>query len=221
MKNKGCNLALARRIRDAGVPIYISEDDGGAPQDPASGLLVYQFGGVTESRAFDFHGSAGYILHVAITINLPQFAIAGFKLEPPWKTAVRWLEDPLEIDGRSLFYRFPGDEPLEFERSDVLNHRVDIRRVLSRGDSLKGSLVGIGDQPIPDHFLHGMMIPSMLIICDQFWREYRSSVSLWTDRTEKSIRSARSGMRRKRNLLDHPDRGFEHTPLVDEDEAKK
>jgi len=45
------------------------------------------------------------------------------------------------------------------------------------------------------------MIPAILIIYDQFWREYRSSVSLWTERTQKPVCHARSGTRRKGGLL--------------------
>ena len=73
---------------------YIGEDDGKAPRDPSNGLPVYLGGGVIESRAFDFYGAAGYIIRAVITINLPKFAIAGFGLELPWKSQVRWLEDP-------------------------------------------------------------------------------------------------------------------------------
>ena len=107
-KTREGDLALARRIRAAGVPIYIGEDDGKGPHDPSSGLLVYQDGGVVESRAFDFYGAAGYIIRAVITVNLPKFAISGFGLELPWKSYVRWLEDPLELDGRSVLYRFSG-----------------------------------------------------------------------------------------------------------------
>jgi hypothetical protein len=220
-KTKQDNLALARRIRAAGISIFIGEDDGEPPRDPSSGLLVYQVGGIIESRAFDFYGAAGYIIRVVVTVNLPQFAIAGFDLELPWKSSVRWLEDPLEIDGRSLVYRFGDKRFLEFERSQALNHFADVRRTWSRGESLRGSLLGIGDQPIPDQFQQGAMIPAFLIVYDQFWREYRSSVSLWTERTQKPVRPARSGIRRSGGLLDHPDSGFENAPLEKEDEAKK
>jgi len=148
------SLALARRIRAAGIPIYVGEDDGEAPHDPSSGLLVYQDGGVIESRAFDFYGAAGYIIRIVISVNLRRFAIAGFGLELPWKSYVRWLEDPHEIDGRSVVYRF-GKEHLEFERSQVLNHFADVRHTWSRGESLRGHLLGVGDQPIPAQFQQG------------------------------------------------------------------
>lgn len=199
------DLALARRIRAAGIPIYIGEDDGKVPQYPSKGLLVYQEGGVIESRAFDFYGGAGYIIRAIITINLPKFAIAGFGLELPWKSQVRWLEDPQEIGcGDAVVYRFGGEHP-EFERSQVLNHFADVQRLWSRGESLKGHLLGVGSEPIPEQFRHGALIPAFLIIHDQFWREYRSSVSLWTDRITTPVRDVRAEARRKGGLLDRPD----------------
>jgi hypothetical protein len=199
------SLVLARRIRAAGIPIYIGEDDGEAPHDPRSGLLVYKDGRPNETRAFDFYGAAGYIINVVITVNLPHFAIAGFSLELPWNSHVRWLDDPIESGGDSDVYRFDRGYLLEFERNQVLNRFADVRRVWSRGESLKGYLLGIGDQPIPNQFEQGAMIPALLIIYDQLWREYRWPVSLWRDRTEKPVRHDRSGMRRKGGLLDHRD----------------
>ena len=199
------NLALARRIRAAGIPIYIGEDDGDVGQDPPKGLLVYQEGGVMESRAFDFCGAAAYIIRAVITINLPKFAISGFGLELPWKGYVRWLEDPIEIGGRPSVYRFGGNEFPEFERSEVLNHCADVRRLRSRGASLKGYLLGIGNEPIPERYPHGVIIPAFLIIYDQFSRPHRSSVSLWTDRTARSVRGVQSEARRTGGLLDRPD----------------
>jgi hypothetical protein len=194
-KIKKGNLALARRIRAAGIAIHINEDDEEVPRDPSTGLLIYQAGGVSESRMFDYFGGTGYMINAAITVNVPLFAIARFGLELPWKGPVRWLEDPLEADG-SAMYRFGGDEALEFERNHVLNHFANVRRTWSRGESLQGLLLGTVDAPIPTKFRHGMKIPGFLIVYDQFWREYRSSVSLWLDRHETATRRALSGHER-------------------------
>lgn len=199
------DLTLARRIRAAGIPIYIGEDDGEVPRDPPRGLLAYQEGGVTESRAFGFYGTAAYIIRAVITVNLPKFAISGFGLELPWMSYVRWLEDPIETGGRSTVYRFGGKEFPEFERTEVLNHYADVRRMWSRGESLKGHLLGIGNEPVPEQYRHGAIIPAFLIIYDQFSRPYRSPISLWTDRTTTAVRGVRSEARRTGGLLDRPD----------------
>ena len=206
MKNKTHtdNLALARRIRAAGVAIYIGEDDGETPRDPPSGLRIRQFGGPVESRAIDFYGGAAYIIYAAITVNLPHFAIAGFGLELPWKGTVRWLDEPFDIDGSSKMYRFGGTYDPAFEKDEVLNHLADVRRTLSQGKSLQGALLAIGEEPIAEQFPHGATIPAFLIVYDQFWRPYRSPIKLWADRSEKLLSRSRSGVPRKR-LFDCPD----------------
>ena len=70
---------------------------------------------------------------------------------------------------------------------------------------------------MPDTTKHGGMIPAIVKVYDQFGRKYSAPVSLWADRMEK----VDSGTRKKaprRNLLDHPDRGYDHT-VTPEDEA--
>jgi hypothetical protein len=215
------SLALARRIRAAGCPIYIEEDDGETRCIPSDGLIVYQVGGLVDSSAVDWSRGTGFKICLAITINLPMFAISDFALELPWKNdSFYWLQDPSEIDGISRCYRFGIRDFIEFERSEVINHYADVRRTFSSGQSLKGFLLGFGFDPIPDEFPHGMMIPAFLVICDQHWRKYRSPIKLWTDRSEKYVSRPRSGVPR-RGLFDHPDRKVEHVPLMKKDETKK
>jgi hypothetical protein len=208
MKNRKAepNLALARRIRAAGAAIYIEEDDGEGLGIPLAGLRIRQFGGVTESRAFDLSGATGYILCVAITFNLAQFAISSFELELPYQGVVRWLDDPMESDGCSTAYRFPCKDPLEFERNQVLNRLADVRWTYSKGQSVSGMLLGIGTEPIPDDFKLGKMIPGFLIVTDQFAQEYRSPVELWADRVQKIREGRTSIIARRGRLFDRPDR---------------
>jgi hypothetical protein len=202
LENKGRDhLAIARRIRAAGRPIHIAEDDGEARCIPSDGLCVYQAGGVTESRATDWCGGTAFAIYLVITINLPNFAISAFGLELPWKNdSFYWLEDPLEIDGSSRRYRFGGRDSPEFERHEVLNHCADVRQTYSAGQSLKGFLLGYGFDSIPEQFRHGMMIPAFVVVYDQFGFKGRFPVELYTDRS-----LVRPRVPRKRNLLDHPD----------------
>jgi hypothetical protein len=202
LKNKAIDrLALARRIRAAGRPIYIAEDDDEAPCIPSDGLLIYQTGGVIESRAIDYSGGTAFIIYLVITMKLPNLAISAFGLELPWKDeSFYWLEDPLEVGGTSQCYRF-GDRNLpEFERNQMINQYADVRRVYPSGHSLKGFLMGCGFERIPELFSRGMMIPAFVVVHDQFWRRYPSPVKLYTDRS-----LARPRVMRKRSLLDHPD----------------
>lgn len=161
------SLYLARRIRAAGRQIYIQEDDCESTDVPSDGLLIYLFGEVNDSFATNFLGGTAFIIQVNITINLPRFAIGGFGLELEWECAVDWLEDPNEGE-RPDIYRFGGRELPEFKRGQVLNHRADVCQIHPRGSSLRGYLLGVGDNPIPDRIQHGMMIPGFLSVLISF-----------------------------------------------------
>ena len=203
------NLELARRIRTAGIPLHIPEDDGKAPSVPCDGLRLHQYGGRIESMAFDWAGSTGFVIWLIVTARLAGVAISAFELEVPWAGTVRCLEDPLAVDGTSTVYRFGGRDSLEFDREIVLNHQADVRRILLRGASIKGCLLAVGSQSIPDHFQHGETIPIFVNILDQYTNAYRWPVSLWADRSEKLRPAAQPKARRKRlfECLDPPRSG--------------
>jgi hypothetical protein len=205
------SLYLARRIRAAGRQIYIQEDDCESTDVPSDGLLIYLFGEVNDSFATNFLGGTAFIIQVNITINLPRFAIGGFGLELEWECAVDWLEDPNEGE-RPDIYRFGGRELPEFKRGQVLNHRADVCQIHPRGSSLRGYLLGVGDNPIPDRIQHGMMIPGFLSVFDQFSRPFRSPISLWANRSKKLLSSTRSKTSRKR-IFDISDPEYGHSLL--------
>jgi hypothetical protein len=202
MKNRNYDsLAVARRIRAAGRPIYIAEDDAAPPSIPSDALSVRQTGGVMESRAIDCSSCTAFIIYMLLTAKQPAFAISAFGLEVPWNTEhFHWLADPLELNGPSPCYRFHLPGVPDFERCDVINHYADPTRVLSSGHSLKGFLLAVGSDPMPGEFRHGMMIPAFVIVYDQLGRDYRSAVELQAVRN-----SPRPRVSRKRNLLDRPD----------------
>lgn len=204
LKTRAGNLDLARRIRGAGIPIYIPEDDPERFSAPSAGLLIYQTGGCTESFALDWAGGTQFVIWLTITTELPGFAISSFDLELPWRDRIRWLEEPLEISGTPGVYQFGGTDSLELDRADVLNHHADAQRILPLGTSLRGCLLGVGSQSMPDHFRHGQSIPAFITVHDQHIREYRSTVSLWADRSAKLRGAARPTAKRKR-LFDCPD----------------
>jgi hypothetical protein len=208
MKNKGHgSLDLARRIRAAGRAIYVAEDDGDAPYIPSDALRVYQVGGVNESSAFDWGNGTGFKIYLVITNHRPAFAISRFELELPWKTTYfQWLEDPVVIDGKSPCYRFVGNDILEFERSQVINHYADVTKPLSAGQSVKGFLLGFGYDSIPKEFPHGAMIPASINTYDQGANKHRSPVKLWADRMKKNLRPPQWTERRKGGLLDKRDK---------------
>ena len=202
MKDKNYDsLAVARRIRAAGRPLYIAEDDDPSPSIPCEGLRVRQWGGLVESRAIDCSNWTAFIINLTITANLPTFAISAFSLEAPWKNDYfRCLEDPLQLDGPSQNYRFGVRDIPEFEREHVINHCADVTRILPCGHSLKGFLLAVGSDPVPEQFRHGMMIPAFVIVYDQWGRDHRSPVEL------QAVRNlARPRFTRKSGLLDRRD----------------
>jgi hypothetical protein len=215
------NLNLARQIRAAGRPIHIAEDDGEARCIPSDGLLVYQWGGKTESSitAIASYGGIAVIIYLIVTIKLPNFAISAFGLELPWENnSFWWLADPQETFSSTQCYSFGRREFPEFERDGVLNHCADVRRTYSKGQSLKGALLGFGLDPIPREFSHGMMIPAFVLVYDQLGRVWRCPVELWADRsllTRSRVPQKRSG------LFDQRDPGFEDVPVEEEEKAKK
>jgi hypothetical protein len=201
-------LLRARRLRAAGCQIHIPEDDGDARHIPSDGLGVKQTGGVIESTAFDWGGGTAYKIYLVITSGIAGLAISHFELMLPWTkegSLVQWLEDPVVIDGPSRCYRFMGNEILEFERSLVLNHRLDVTHPFSLGESARGFLLGFGSDPIPEDFSHGKMILAFLLLYDQFNREFRAPVKLWADRMNKKRRGIALGVRRKGGLFDKRD----------------
>ena len=201
---------LLRRLRAAGVPLPFYEDheDG-----RACGLRIRQFGAEILSTAFDLgYCGTGYTIAARITINRPAFAISHFGLQLPWENSyVWWLEDPVETGARWNRYWFPANGP-NFDRSEVINHHADVRRMLPRGKTLEGLLLGVGDAPIPDHFVHGNTVPAFVTVTDQYDRDYSGPVSLRVDRTQTLLRRTRKEAPRK-GLLDSPDREPGRAPL--------
>jgi hypothetical protein len=206
MKNAAFDqLAYARRIRNAGRPIHIPTDDGEAPCIPSEDLRVRQTGGLIESTAFEWGGGTGFKIYLIITSKISGFAVSHVELELPWRqTYFQWLEDPLVIDGPSQCYRF-GDRSLEFKRELVINHRLEVTRPFSAGESAKGFLLGFGYDPIPEKYSQGNLIPAFLVLYDQSSHPYRAPVELCVDRTTKNLRPRGSSTRRKGALFDKRD----------------
>jgi hypothetical protein len=206
MKNEGFDqLSYARRIRRAGCPIHIPEDDGEHRSIPSDELLVYLTDGVTESSAFDCRTGTGIMIYVVITYLKYKIAISSLELQLPWQqTCFWWLPDPHATDGPSNSYRFFGREPLEFERSQVLNHRLNVTSPLSAGQSMRGYLLGFGD-PMPADIQHGAKIPAFIIFFDQRGRDFRASLQLWADRSETKLRPEKLGAKRRKSIFDERD----------------
>jgi len=115
------------------------------------------------------------------------------------------VEDPEVIDGLSRRYRLVGASTLDFPRDLVINHRLQVTRAFSAGESVEGFLLGFGCDPIPAEFSQGKMIRAFLVLYDQFARPYRAPVELWADRTTRNLSPVRSRAKRRGGLLDKRD----------------
>ena len=156
--------------------------------------------------AFDWGGGTGFKIYAVVTSKISGFAVSHIEIELPWKqTYFYWLEDPLVIDGRSKRYRFGGNGGLEFERDLVINHRLEVTRPFSAGESAKGFLLGFGHDSIPAEFSQGKMIAAFLVLYDQSSRPYRIPVELWADRTKKNLHRSPARVPRRGRLLDKRD----------------
>lgn len=192
-------IALLRRLRDAGCPIQSDEDKTSVRPAPG-GLIVRQVGGVTESRAFDLDcRGTGYMLDIEIVSDVPgRVTMCEIMLILPWEDSLfSWLPDPAESAPAESLYRFPGKNPLEYPRQMVINHRTYERGRLRRGDLIRGLLLATSPEPIPDRFHHGASVSAELQIFDQWEQCFHSDVSLWVDR---SVRLRRQLSSRRRFL---------------------
>lgn len=182
----------ARQLRAAGIALEIPEDDW---KDPIleSGLIMRQCDGPLENSVFDMRmGATGYMVSLRLTISTSSFALAAFDLELPWEANLNFLDDP---HGRSKqdLYEFPNGD--KYPRDVVINHCADIRRILRRGQSIEGFLLAWSFESIPDRYVHGMEIPAIVKIFDQFDGCYRKGISLWADRSQQLS----TGKRKVRN----------------------
>jgi hypothetical protein len=75
-------------------------------------------------------------------------------------------------------YQVPCCTALKFPRDMVINHR----RVVRRGYSLDGLLLGWSFESIPDSYRHGAMIDSTLVLIDDMERGFATPVKLWVNR---------------------------------------
>ena len=141
------NLDLARRIRKAGINIFIEEDD--APAVFSSGLLISQYGGLMASTAVALGGQTAIVIYLTITANLPRCSIAEFGVELPWNAKVVCLPDPFQSQRQSNIYKFGSKHVHDFPRGGVINHLADVTQILSRRRSIEGALLGLSRKPIP------------------------------------------------------------------------
>jgi hypothetical protein len=192
-------LALARQLRDAGIPL-----DGEVLEEAAnrtcSRLSVFQNSNFVETNVFDLEsGGTGYILSVMVHNESDQVVqLQAFRLEIPWwENSFRWLQDPFRESPRQYTYSYPAPGPAGFERDVVLNHRLGDQGRIMPGDWLEGLLLGVGDEPIPEEHCDRQRIEMPLSIFDGQGNRYQLDARFYVSRAKRReirqprVRSAR------------------------------
>lgn len=193
MKRNLASQDLARRMRAQGILLDIPEDDSEGRR-LASGLFMAQNGEclvIPIDRA-----QSAYIFDVHIVSNFAwPFSIEKVEVRFPWgQVPINWLPEPDDNDIQGAGYRFPGENPLEFERSVAINRYVGSHRKLRRGDVVSGLLLGTGER-IPED-AGPNPAPALLYVYDQFDQKYETQISVFSI-GRKLVRAAgeRSGSR--------------------------
>jgi hypothetical protein len=106
------DIEMERRLRTAGVPLEVGEEDRGSDFLPANGLFITQTG---ECSVFDLDPcGVGYILELRIVPNFPwPFELSALELDLPWQDSyLHWIPDPLETCAKDGMYWLPTGEAL-------------------------------------------------------------------------------------------------------------
>jgi|SRR5580704_19565756 hypothetical protein len=194
---------LTRQLETAGI-LTGDANQAATAQPTPPGLLIKQFGGVSEGRAFDLdcgYGT-GVTINLHIAVDRRPLKIWGWRLDFPWEDPqFQWLTDPSESDFPDGMYQFPGCPTLKYPRDGILNHR----RLVRPAHGLDGSLLGYGFESIPDSYRHNAMIDASLVLIDEMMRECPTRIQLWADRSNKHNRQAVKKSTRPR-LFEKPDK---------------
>jgi Chromate transporter len=178
----------ARELRAAGIELEIPEDDWRDP--PRNDLIIRQCDGPLLNSVFDMpEGPTGFMVNLRVAIATSGFALAAFDVELPWKANLNFLDDPRESASQGVCKFFNRDI---YPRESAIDHYADSRCIRRRGESIEGYLFAWSFEHIPDRFVHGSEIPTILKIFDQSERPYQKEITLWADRIQK-----RSTLKRK------------------------
>ena len=127
-----------------------------------------------------------FLIPARIVGLAPKVIIQGFELSSPAMDLGAWfLEDPTVNRSDSRLYRFR--DGTDFDRNEVLNHRVDAQGTLRYGDVMEGMLLAESFDAIPSRFVDKSFIPICLSIINQFDHVHESMIELRVERTAGRI----------------------------------
>lgn len=159
---------------------------------------------VTHDRISIVHAlptSSLFVIPARIVALAPKIIIRGFELSSPALDLATWfLEDPTVSRSDDTRYRFR--DGTDFDRSEVLNHRVEASGTLRHGDLMEGLLLADSFDVIPAGFADKSPIPISLSIINQFGDVHTSTTTARLMRIAERIQPRPL---RRRSLFDPQD----------------
>jgi hypothetical protein len=190
------DFALARRLRDRGIPV--DEYEVERMQAACAGLQILEDRSLP-STVFDLSsGGAGCLLSVVISNESRRpLAPAHIGFEGlDWGT-MSLLPDPhkeypasrgnkhrrvrdnsgclVDYSSARNFYVFPIQPVMTYPRDEVLNHRIARSCFLYPGESLEGWLLAVGEEPIPPEYGNRDRLKMRLTLFDQRGHVHRAT----------------------------------------------
>ena len=193
------DLQLARRMHVVGVPLDLGEFEDSLiiRQDRES--VVHS---IASSYISSHHIGLVIITYIKVVGNSPvPLRLCGFDLRLPWQECpATLLPDPADPLAPAI-YKFPGNNGSRFDHSQII---WQSGKTLRRGNSHEGFLLAFEHDPLPIDFKHGVGVPVVLNIFDQFDEIHTQELTLTADRSVEWLPKPKLSPRR-RNLFDKRD----------------
>jgi hypothetical protein len=193
-------LVLASQLRGAGIPL--DAEVLKTTEAACRGLAIYPGPNIPDSRILDLDfGGTGYMITVAFHNNSPRILwLHECRLETPWwEPCFRWLEDPLGKIPREYTYDFPDPGPIAFDRDIVLNHHLGGKCRLCPGDWIEGLLLGVGQEPMPSHYLDRRALEMRVWVIDEKGNRFGADIRFLVDREARLARERKLLKRHERS----------------------
>jgi hypothetical protein len=164
---------LAQVLREQGVAIDIPEE--WEKQSRCFEISIRPDSTIYELRP----GVILYAIYVQLISRRNRLAVEDFDISPAWD------DDVIPHSTTGEIYRFT--RALEFDRNEVLNHRLEaLLRFPHIGDRIEGWVLGTGIRPVPAEYGPGHPAPFELSFLDQLCRSYSTCAVAMVHRATKT-----------------------------------
>ena len=137
-------------------------------------------------------GATVFVIHVRVVGLAPKIVLQGFDLSSPeWELNAYVLDDPGMRNSTPQLYRMLDGS--RFHRSEVLNHRVDVERILRHGDVMEGLVLAQCFSSLPTRYNQRNSVPLTLSTANQFDHVHAFQFELPVERVSIQPRPRRSG----------------------------